>query len=365
MGMAAKQPRFVQDINVQNPNDLPTDSVSCVRFSNDMNSNLFATSDWSGKVRIYDIVMNGNSGQLTQKAMFDCKIPILEIYWQLNNTCIFACCIDGKVNAINIQTSQIQPILEDPQIITFIYTNQNNMDIILTFSINKTLKIWKVGNNQPLSTIQLDYVPIKASIGNNGLILATFGNFQFSLFTMQNLNNSMKLNYSKCDLGTPINSAAVSPKSNTFSIGTVDGRILIGEAFSRGNYFDHKVLIQFKAHRSGDSKEAKNMPNNQKPPKELFPVNTIKFHPSSDYVMASGGNNGVIYFWNTSSRGKNQDYDHANIPVTDCDFSKNGRVFVYALGYDWAYGLSGTQMVNYRPTISAYVIQENDLRRRS
>lgn len=356
------RPQYTNDINVADISQLPEDTVSCIRFSNNQASKLFATSDWAGKVRLYDL--QGNA--LAQKMIFDCQSPVLEIYWMMDNSIIFAACIDGGVRALNVSNGQVQKILEDPGLITFLYMQNSGMELLLTFSTNQTLKIWKIGTQQPMAQIQLNHVPMKADLGYNGYFVIGFSDFKYSITTLELLNKAqLKLEYKTCELGTPINCIGISKSTPKFAIGTIDGRIIIYNfKNSASAIVPVSSAIQYKAHRSGDSKEEKNRGYN-KPPMELYPVNGIGFHLQEPNIMFSIGNDGSTYFWNLECRGKNSDFSQGGTPLTAADFSPDGQAFVYAVGYDWSYGIWGVENVNYRPVVSMYALKENDLRKKS
>ena len=95
----------------------------------------------------------------------------------------------------------------------------------------------------------------------------------------------------------------------------------------------------------------------------MYQVNQVGFHPLVDYFMYSSGSEGSLCFWNINTKDKINGYNFREIPITASDISSDGKVFVYALGYDWSNGVWKLNDVKYRPGIFTHVFVQKDVKK--
>jgi mRNA export factor len=115
-----------------------------------------------------------------------------------------------------------------------------------------------------------------------------------------------------------------------------------------------KDYILFRAHRN----EIKNQPTNS----YLFQVNALGFHGAAKNYLYSCGSNSICYFWDCEKKNKSAEFQHGGIPISAADHSPCGRLFAYALGYDWAKGVWDLPNVKYRPMICVHAVANGEIK---
>ena len=90
------------DIKIVNSAHYPNDTVECIKFAPVTPSTTFATADWSGTVKLYQIAsQNGQSG-IGQQAEVNVGAPIFSLSWVTTpSPMIIVGCCDGSIKAIN------------------------------------------------------------------------------------------------------------------------------------------------------------------------------------------------------------------------------------------------------------------------
>jgi len=103
-------------------------------------------------------------------------------------------------------------------------------------------------------------------------------------------------------------------------VGSIEGRVGI-------NYVDEKVArtqnFAFKCHRYET---------------QVFSVNNICFHKQMG-TFATAGSDGTYVFWDKDSKHRLKLFEKMNSSITAATFNRDGRVYAYALGYDWSKGM--------------------------
>lgn len=97
----------------------------------------------------------------------------------------------------------------------------------------------------------------------------------------------------------------------------------------------------------------------------IYPVNCVSFFPGeSSGVFATGGGNGICNFWDKDTRQRYREFPALKLPVTACNFSADGRIFAYGVGYDWAKGAAEYNPSTMQPYILLHAVQEDEVRSR-
>ncbi len=93
-----------------------------------------------------------------------------------------------------------------------------------------------------------------------------------------------------------------------------------------------------------------------------YSVNAIRFHKQSG-ALVTAGSDGNVRFWDKERRKSvtTIGFEKMNAPVVDIDFSHDGGMYAYAVGYDWARGSVGASGV---PTaVFVQLIRDGELSR--
>lgn len=95
---------------------------------------------------------------------------------------------------------------------------------------------------------------------------------------------------------------------------------------------------------------------------KAFAVNAIRFHRETGCFMTAGGD-GKVAVWDKERRRERGSWrrDKERGPVTDLDIDAGGRVFAYAVGYDWSAGAAGKDSAAENTYIVLDRLEEGDL----
>ncbi|OAF65595.1 hypothetical protein A3Q56_06656 [Intoshia linei] len=106
-----------------------------------------------------------------------------------------------------------------------------------------------------------------------------------------------------------------------YAVGGIEARI--GVKNLSGN--DSKDNFAFKCHRV-------NQPNNVY---ECYTINALCTNKVRHGTIITGGSDGKFVYWDIFERTRLKFSSACNMPITAMDTSADGKIFAYALGYDW------------------------------
>ncbi|EAR89676.1 poly(A)+ RNA export protein (macronuclear) [Tetrahymena thermophila SB210] len=361
-----QQDASLQDIQINNPQHLPQDTVSDIQF-NPQNPQMFACSTWDGKIHIYQIAVQQNFnqivGQFQQVSQMQYNEPITCIAWRGDGQAIYAGCGDNSVVLFNLSNGQSAKIGQHQAGIRSIFYVQQLNGAVITCSFDTTVCFWSEQNpNNPLAKIQLKgkifaadcLFPILA-LGLQGEVI-TFINLQSNF---QNLSPH-QINYIDSPLGkgSQINSIKIMCKGNGFGLGSIDGRANLGKLTpqNQNNVAGYKIdnIMTFKCHKN---EEKQNNVVNQ----ILYPVNSICFNPRQDQFLLTCGSDGNMYFWDFEHKNKIKSFAFNKQPISACNVSSTGQFLAYSLGYDWHMGYEHSNSFE-KPKICVHIINDDELR---
>ena len=72
-------------------------------------------------------------------------------------------------------------------------------------------------------------------------------------------------------------------------------------------------------------------------PYKVHAVNAISSYPTNN-VFSTAGSDGTFHFWDRDLKHRMKGFPSVGGAITATDFSKDGALFAYALGYDWSKG---------------------------
>ncbi|KAI0564583.1 WD40 repeat containing protein [Gracilaria domingensis] len=114
------------------------------------------------------------------------------------------------------------------------------------------------------------------------------------------------------------------PNAMGYNVGSVEGKVSVEnvqEAKSKQNY-------SFYCHKDKQG--------------TLNAVNAIRFHYKSG-AFCTAGSDGMLHFWDKDrkDRASMRRFQRMGQAICDMDFSSDGSMYAYAVGYDWMQGSSG------------------------
>ena len=79
-------------------------------------------------------------------------------------------------------------------------------------------------------------------------------------------------------------------------------------------------------------------------------MNHIAFNKAYN-TFVTIGSDGHFFTWNKDTKSKYKSSKKFPGPLTACDFSDDGKMMVYAIGYDWSKGAEGAKQQQYQTTV--------------
>ncbi|XP_060655355.1 protein Rae1 [Drosophila nasuta] len=303
------------DFEVQLP---PSDTISAMEFS-PAPGNFLCASSWDQTVRIWKVNMNGTT---TPKSYTKVNSPVLDISWSDDGSKIYLA-TGHEVHQWDLQSDQVTQIgAHNAGVSSCHWIKAPNYACLMTGSWDKTVKFWDPRN--PLPMLKKDtpdrcyaadvFYPF-AVIGcaNNTIIT-------YSLDKMPTDNRCFQSGLKqqmRCISLFRDNTA--SPAG--FVVSGIEGRSSVHYLKGLNDTF------KFDCHTSECNLGYVN----------IYAVNDVKRHPLNN-TLATAGSDGIYVFWDMQWRNRLFDSLPKDQPLTKCCFNSDGRIFAYALGYDWSSG---------------------------
>jgi mRNA export factor len=310
-------------IEVSHP---PDDSVSCLKFSPETvpQTYLIGTS-WANDIRCWQINENGTS---VPKSFKTHDGPVLSAAWSNDGTKVFTASTDKTARMWDLQSDQLVQIAQHEGPIKIIHhIVRPNYTCVMTGSWDKTLKFWDLRQPTPLGTIQLPERAYCSDVFGPMAIVSGAGRF-IKVYNLDNQPQEMKTIESPLKYQHRCVSIFTDKNKNPtgFALGSIEGRVAI-------QYVDTpnpKDNFTFKCHRSS--------PPQTNQAQDIYAVNDIAFHPIYQ-TLATVGSDGRFSFWDKDARTKLKTPDlSGEQPITCCAIDARGKMFAYALSYDWHKG---------------------------
>ncbi|KAJ2490308.1 RNA export factor gle2 [Coemansia sp. RSA 2050] len=330
-----KQP--TSDVEISQP---PTDTVSEIAFS--PKANFLAASSWDNEVRIWEIQNNGTS---IGKASFAHQAPALCCVWSKDGTKVASGGADKAGRMFDISTGQTTQIAQHDapiRCIKFVEA-ENSSPIVATAGWDKMLKYWDMRQQTPIATVTLPERAYAMDCNHPLLVVAT-AERKILIFDMNNPTTPFET--AESPLKWQTRTVSCFAKKDGYSIGSIEGRVGI-------QYVDAKLkekCFSFKCHRDSTN------------PMEalVYSVNSISHHPVYG-TFATGSNDGSFMFWDKDARQKLKSHTNVGGPILSTAFNGDGKLFAYAIGYDWAQGYKGNTG-SIKNTIMLHAVTDEDVK---
>ncbi|PVV04813.1 hypothetical protein BB560_000687 [Smittium megazygosporum] len=323
-----------KDVEITQP---PSDTVSEIQFS--PKAEFLAAASWDNSVRIWEIQNNSIS---IGKSMYSHDAPALCVAWSTDGTKVVSGGGDNAGRMLDITTGSVSQVAaHDAPIrrIKFV-ESPNSSPILATGSWDKTIKMWDLRTSNPVMNISL---PERCYVMDaiNPLLIVGTAERHILAFDLNNPSTPYKTENSPLTLQT--RSIACFLDKNGYVIGSIGGRVGV-------HYLKDQTPsknFKFKCHRSGNN---------------VFAVNSISIHPATG-IVATGGSDGGINFWNTEIRSRAKSFATMPSPVTSINFNRTGDLFAYAIGYDWHKGYKFSVPTD-KKTIYLHTVTPDELKKK-
>ncbi|KAJ2412219.1 RNA export factor gle2 [Coemansia sp. RSA 2530] len=306
------------DVEISQP---PTDTISEIAFS--PKANFLAASSWDNEVRIWEIQNNGTS----------------------DGTKVASGGADKAGRMFDISTGQTTQIAQHDapiRCIKFVEA-ENSSPIVATAGWDKMLKYWDMRQQTPIATVTLPERAYAMDCNHPLLVVAT-AERKILIFDMNNPTTPFET--AESPLKWQTRTVSCFAKKDGYSIGSIEGRVGI-------QYVDAKLkekCFSFKCHRDSTN------------PMEalVYSVNSIAHHPVYG-TFATGSNDGSFMFWDKDARQKLKSHTNVGGPIVSTAFNGDGKLFAYAIGYDWAQGYKGNTG-SIKNTIMLHAVTDEDVK---
>ncbi|KAI9217717.1 WD40-repeat-containing domain protein [Blastocladiella britannica] len=295
----------------------PEDSISALHWS--PASEHLAASSWAGDVRVWGVDGQGNANPVAQ---FRSDGPVLDCRWNKAGNAIASAGSDGKALLFDVTTQQTRQVgAHDAPIRHVRWFEENNANILVTGSWDKTVRYWDLRQPTPIGHIQCAERVYCMDLVGSALVVGT-ANRTMHIVHMGNPTQIYRTFESS--LKWQLRTLAIYPNQKLFAIGSVEGRVAI-QAVDEANATSD---FTFRCHRDQSTT----------PPK-VYAINSIVTHPVYGTV-GTAGSDGAFHIWDTEARVRLKLFQQAGggRPITDAAFSRQGNIMAYAVSYDWCKG---------------------------
>ncbi|KAJ2615396.1 RNA export factor gle2, partial [Coemansia sp. RSA 1365] len=200
---------------------------------------------------------------------------------------------------------------------------ENSSPILATAGWDKMLKYWDMRQSTPIATVNLPERAYAMDCINPLFVVAT-AERKVLVFDMANPTTPFET--SESPLKWQTRTVSCFTKKDGYAIASIEGRVGI-------QYVDPKMKdksFSFKCHRDNDV-----------PMKStVHSINSISHHPVYG-TFATCSNDGSFIFWDKDAKQRLKAHSKLGGAVLSSAFSGDGKLFAYALGYDWAQGYKG------------------------
>eukprot|EP00866_Antonospora_locustae_P002300 jgi/Antlo1/2300/2 len=274
---------------------------------------IIAASAWDCTIRFYSV------SALDEKFVLREERPILSTVFNSNGSIAFGAVSDGNILAYDLQANKTFKISAHSGAIKAVKFYNN---LLISGSFDKTLKFWDLRTTSPVHTINLSERVFCMDLNRDMLSVSLAGN-KVSVYDLRN-NCQEKTLTTK--LFWQVRSICSGNDNETVIVGGIEGKaevLTVSPSTKR---------MMFRCHRTKD---------------DLYSVNMVSMHPSKSNIIASGGSDGFLSFFDRDSRLRIVHEDLGS-PVTCGTFNENGSLFAFGIGYDWHKGYT---LENYKVDI--------------
>eukprot|EP01104_Vermistella_antarctica_P017780 TRINITY_DN636_c0_g2_i1.p1 TRINITY_DN636_c0_g2~~TRINITY_DN636_c0_g2_i1.p1 ORF type:complete len:331 (+),score=59.08 TRINITY_DN636_c0_g2_i1:212-1204(+) len=290
----------------------PTDGVSNVTFS--PSDSLLLASSWDTSVRLYDVSSNAIRTQYNHKAaVLDCCFA--------DNTTAFSGGVDKTVQSYDFNTStQIKLGEHDAPVKCLQYCASEG--ILVSGSWDQTVRLWD--SRQSHACVQSASQPGKVyalGMAQNTLVVGTSGR-HINIWDIRKMNEPQQSRTSSLRFQT--RTLAAFPDATGYAVGSVEGRVAI-------EYFDpspagQKKKYAFKCHRRKENGV-----------ENIYPVNTIAFHPVFG-TFCTGGGDGIVSVWDGANKKRLFECHRFQTSIASTAFNADGTLLAIAVSYTYEEG---------------------------
>lgn len=304
-------------MNTQLTADLQSDSSSllCHKFPNEKSEHIFV-GDWAQNFSIFQATNDKLSLLVSEELNFVC----LDIFaHQTPSDNVYLAGSDSSVYSFNLEKQNCIPLFSQKNLPNFkIFSPSNNKNLLFSLSLDGVLSVWDTRNpkNSIDSYEKFDGKPYAASFEFPYLVVATNNN-EISFFDIENYKKGfVPSSRDSFEAEHPVRCLAIEPQYCEYlALGTLGGE------FKVWNSQDQKGISKVASKigpKSSYKEYPKMKPKNCKNDGKVvtyYPINDIKFHPSTQGVLFIAGGDGQVIMYDGVER-KFENVTYLNQPTT-------------------------------------------------
>ncbi|KAI1412947.1 WD40 repeat-like protein [Hypoxylon sp. FL1857] len=301
------------------------DTISSVSWS--PVANHLAAASWDGKVRVYDV--NANDGTARGVAGLVGVAPVLDCDWAKDGSMLVAGDVSKKPHLLHLATGQeaaLDPHSAPIRSVRFVEVPGAGAPVLVTGSWDRSIRFYDLRQQRPFAAHDCKERVYAMDAKARLLVVATAG-CRIHLIDLQNPTVIAKTQDSPLKHQTK--AVAAFPDGKGWATASIEGRCGISAVddaeASRTNF-------TFRCHREQpDSRQIS----------KVWSVNDVRFHPVNQSVFTTAGSDGTFHFWDRVAHSRLKGYPSAGSAITSTAFNADGKLFAYAVGYDWSMGAVG------------------------
>ena len=332
----------------------PTDTISELHFH--PQGDFLAAASWDNAIRIYEFGFTSSTTVASQaKTEFKHEAPVMSCRW--SNDGQWLATAGGGDYAIRLwdvnTMSQLGSLPgHELSVRSVRWADEPGIGsaILASASWDRSLKYWDLRQNPnaPIATVQLLERAYAMDCRFPWIIVGT-AERHIQWMDLRNPATCVKSIESPLKWQTRVISC-FSQGPPGYAVGSIEGRCGITYI----NDKDAAANFSFKAHRK---EETNKIGTNS----EVYPVHSIAFHPVYGTFSTAGGD-GAIIFWDKDAKQRLKQVVATDRPITASAFNRDGRIFAYATGYDWARGSSGMPNLSSNTRLVAFSPLDEDIK---
>lgn len=299
--------------------DPPDDTISRLRFS-PTSTPFLAASSWNGTTRVWKV--DPAAGNATAVSLQTESTPVLDLTWLSDGGTIVYAGV-GKLAYrwdLASERKEIVAAHNEPIRCTCEVSTVNSF---ATAGWDKRLRYWDIRSptGNPLLDVQLSERAY-AMDARGPLMVLALADRKIAIYDVRKPNAPYVERFTQLRYQTRC--IATWPDSMGYNVGSVEGKV--GVEYVQPSKVDQSYSFFCHRDKQGNSKA----------------VNAIRFHQQSG-AFCTASNDGMVHFWDKDRRDRApmRRFQKMGQAVCDVDFSSDGNMLAYAVGYDWIQGSAG------------------------
>lgn len=320
----------------------PDDTISRLRFSPSTVPNTYLlASSWNGSIRCWKVdATQGLASAISEKVF---PAPVLDCTWSTDGQSAFTACADKLARKWDLATNTETVVAGHEDVIRQIAQVDQQQQLLVTASWDKNLCYWdaRQPTGNPACKVNLGERVYAMDSGGPLLVLG-LAERKLLVFDVRKPTQPFEEKYSQ--LKTQTRCVATWPNNMGYVVGGVGGKVSVDHVSEPKPGMNYKLAC----HQSRDGVS--------------HAVNAVRFHQPSG-AFATVGSDGMIMFWDKDRKdeARMRKFESVGMPIVDVDFSAEGSLFAYAVGYDWSMGASGRANFPDHSYIVLHAIKDGEL----